>query len=80
LLVVEVYDSGIHWMEPRDLDAEQMAPRINTRGQLGISSGHGGLACAAFVDGHSQMLSDTLQAETLRAIIGRDDGRPVPDF
>ena len=65
LLVVEVYDSGIHWMEPRDLDAEQMAPRINTRGQLGISSSHEGLACAAFVDGHSQTLSDTLPAETL---------------
>jgi len=80
LLVVEVYDSGIHWMEPRDLDAEQMAPRINTRGQLGISSGHEGLACVVFVDGHGETLSEALPAETLQLLIGRDDGQSTHEL
>ena len=42
LLVVEIANSGIHWMEPRDLHLVQMAPTINPKSGQGISSRHTG--------------------------------------
>src|SRR5262249_28073198 len=42
LLVVEVANSGIHWMEPRDLHVLQMDHAINSKSGQGISSAHTG--------------------------------------
>src|SRR5262249_22208558 len=40
VMLVEVADSGLHWMEPRDLHILQMAPTINPKGGRGMSSRH----------------------------------------
>ncbi|CAK9026236.1 DUF1559 domain-containing protein [Durusdinium trenchii] len=42
IMVVEIADSGIHWMEPRDLYTGQMAAGVNPASGQGISSEHGG--------------------------------------
>jgi hypothetical protein len=47
LLVVEVHNSGIHWMEPRDLALSQMATTINSKRGQGISSRHPTGVCRA---------------------------------
>ncbi len=39
-IVVEIVDSGIHWMEPTDLDMSTMAMSINPPEGVGISSSH----------------------------------------
>ncbi len=39
-IVVEIVDSGIHWMEPRDLDMATMAMSINPTEGMGVSSNH----------------------------------------
>ena len=52
LLVVEVADSGIEWMEPRDLHIDKLAPNINPTSGQGISSKHPTGANVLFGDGH----------------------------
>jgi len=74
VLLVEVANSGIHWMEPRDLDVTQMTLTINPKWGQGISSNHGGVACVVFADGHVRFLEDDLAPETVRALLTVDDG------
>jgi len=77
LLLVEVHNSGIHWMEPRDLHISQMAPTINARQGQGIGSGHTGGANAAWVDGGLLFLPDGLTADQVWKLITIDDGAVV---
>ena len=77
LLIVEVADSGIHWMEPRDLHVLQMNPNINGKPGQGISSNHSGGAIVAFADGSAYFLSDDLPPETIKALLTIDGGEEV---
>jgi prepilin-type processing-associated H-X9-DG protein len=74
LLVVEIHDSGIHWMEPRDLHVSQMSPTISAPHGQGISSDHPHGANAAFADGATRYLYDSIPADVLRSWINLDDG------
>jgi prepilin-type processing-associated H-X9-DG protein len=81
-LLVEVHNSGIHWMEPRDLDASQMAMAINAnparKGVIpGISSGHPGVAQAAMADGSVRALPDDTPPATVRAMLTIAGGETV---
>jgi hypothetical protein len=67
LLVVEVANSGIHWMEPRDLHVVQMAPTINAKSGQGISSRHTAGAHGLIADGAVRYFSDSLSAGDLWA-------------
>lgn len=82
ILVVEVHNSGIQWMEPRDLDVSQMPMTINakpaTKGaRPGISSGHPRVAQAARADGSVfAILEDTPPAK-VRAMLTIAGGEQV---
>jgi prepilin-type processing-associated H-X9-DG protein len=69
LLVVETANSGIHWMEPKDLDFAQMPLAINAKSGKGISSKHAGGANVAFADGHVEYLRDDQSPELLHALL-----------
>ncbi len=70
LLIVEVANSGIHWMEPRDLHVLQMAPTINAKAGQGISSTHGHGAHVLMGDGAVRFISDqTTTAELIRGLL-----------
>jgi prepilin-type processing-associated H-X9-DG protein len=69
ITVVEMANSGIHWMEPRDLDFATMPLTINPGTGKGISSKHVQGANAAFADGHVEFLSDGLSREAVRALL-----------
>lgn len=80
LLVVEVHNSGIHWMEPRDLHVLQMAPGVNPAAGQGISSSHPHGAQAGYADGAVKFLPDDRTPEFLRSRIHLDDGTlPEPE-
>lgn len=85
--VVEVSDSGVHWMEPVDLRLDAMRFGIGPRGLAGIRSRHGGTehwigddvpwqAHVELADGSVRMLSETTPPEIVRSLLIRDDGGP----
>ena len=77
LLIVEVVGSGIHWAEPRDLTLDQMAPTVNAKLGLGISSRHAGGAYGLMADGSVVFLSHKLSAATIRGLLTIDGGENV---
>lgn len=92
LHVVEVANSGIHWMEPRDLHFGQMTPSINSKAGQGISSAHGPVdgpgkgpqngpgAFVLFVNGEVRYLSEAeMTSERLRALSTRNGGEEVDE-
>jgi len=80
IMFVEVVGSGINWLEPRDLDIEQLSFQINAPGGQGIQSSHPGGANVAFCDGSVRFLSETIDPQTLQNLITIDDGNPVGGF
>lgn len=79
LLLVEVANSGVHWMEPRDLHVLQMAPTINAKAGQGISSRHDGGAHAVTVGRTCRFLSEILPAATIRALLTIDGGEQISE-
>jgi hypothetical protein len=77
LLLVEVVGSGIHWAEPRDLTADQIAPMVNSKPGLGICSPHLGGAYGLMADGSVVFLSDKLAPATIRGLLTIDAGENV---
>jgi hypothetical protein len=75
LSIVEVKNSGIHWMEPRDLDFQTLTLRINPPGTtVGLSSPHHDGCHASCCDGHVVYLPNDTPPATLRAFLTRDGG------
>ena len=78
IVIVEVVDSGIHWMEPRDLKLEELELAINPKSGQGISSRHIGGACVLLADGSVRFLPSDTAPETLRMLLTIADGEPDP--
>jgi prepilin-type processing-associated H-X9-DG protein len=76
--IVEVADSGINWMEPRDISFDQMDFHINGEPHNSISSCHGKRAIVLMADGHTRFLHSTLPPEMVRALLTIAGGEPIP--
>lgn len=86
--VVEVADSGVHWMEPRDLYIGQMSFEVNgLRGQ-GISSYHGsesrcrhsGGCYVGLLDGAFRFIQFSIDSTKLENLLTIDDGHTLGEF
>jgi hypothetical protein len=86
LMVVEMADSGIHWMEPRDLDASTVRLTGDPNNGRGICSRHRGDSLlwrkvywveAATVGGDSLLLPPKMPAEQLRALLTISGGEEI---
>jgi len=75
VLLVEVKNSGIHWMEPRDLDLTTMPLKVNGNG--GISSGHDMGANVLYADSRVGFVPDTASPRELRALLTRNGSEKV---
>lgn len=87
ILLVEVADSGIPWMEPRDLEFATLPMSIQPQKGRGISSLHrdgsfwnrplGAHVCLA--DGHVEFLGPATPAKKIRALLTIAGGEPIQD-
>jgi hypothetical protein len=77
LLVVEVANSGVPWVEPRDVRFEDAIRGVNVPGVLGISSRHDGFVMGVFADGHAVAISDKTDPKVLERLLLIDDGGPA---
>lgn len=77
LLIVEVADSNIHWMEPRDMSPDQAMAGVNVDRDQGISSYHPGGACVACTDGTFMFLGEGVSPELLEALLTIDGGEQI---
>ena len=80
ILVVEMVNSGIHWMEPRDLDFPQMPMTVNPEHGPGMSSPHPNVALAVFADGHTAAVTKNTPPEILRHLLMIADGEQIGDY
>jgi prepilin-type processing-associated H-X9-DG protein len=71
VLIVEAHHTGIHWMEPRDLDFATMPMTVNSTTGLSISSAHlpTGFANVVFADGHAERIANSTPSKSLRAAL-----------
>lgn len=77
IAVVEIADSDIHWMEPRDLDFSRMDFAINNPAKRGVASVHPGGAMVLYADGHVGFVSESNPPDTIQALLSRDGGETV---
>jgi hypothetical protein len=83
IMVVEATNAGINWMEPRDVDAENVRfggplEYVEQHGNTSeISSCHPGGADVVLCDASVQFLSNSLDPKTLKALTTVDGGEQV---
>ena len=88
ILVVEFADSGIHWMEPSDLNFEGMSFTANDPSRMSISSTHSekgswpwsgtvAFVNVLFADGAVKRISVATDAATIRALLTANGGEKV---
>lgn len=68
VIIIEIADSDIHWMEPRDVLLSKLSLKINDRSKTSISSYHGG-ACVLQADGSVLVLDESTTAEHLKQLL-----------
>lgn len=70
VIIIEIADSDIHWMEPRDVLLSELSMKINDRSKRSLSSYHGG-ACIAHADGSVEILDEATTEERLRELLAK---------
>lgn len=70
VIIIEVADSDIHWMEPRDVLLSELSMKINDRSKRSLSSYHGGV-CVVHADGSVETMEETITEERLRELLAK---------
>jgi hypothetical protein len=79
IMLVEVADSDINWMEPRDLSFDQATVGVNVGKHRGFNSNHPGIVIVAYADGHTAILDDSVSSEALKALFTIAGGEKIDD-
>jgi hypothetical protein len=79
LLVVEVVEGDIIWLEPRDLRLQQMSGAINAPKGDEASSNHAGGASVLTADGQVHFLNETRPERELLGLATKAGGEAVSD-
>jgi len=74
ILLVEAENTGINWMEPKDLTLDQAIAGLTSESGTRISSGHGDrmVANAALANGVVYMMPTDVPSEVLREMVTED--------
>ncbi len=76
ILVIEIVNSDIHWMEPRDLTLEEALDAIQPDKGVGIGSRHPDGIHYVTVGGEVRTLDRNIDRESLRRLFTRDAAKP----
>lgn len=69
ILLAEIANSDVHWMEPRDLTADTMSFDVDDRFQSSISSHHTAGPAVVFPDsGSAYRIDESLRHDTIKAL------------
>jgi len=79
-LVVEITDSGIHWLEPRDLQYDDLPLEINPKDRRGISSPYKHGAYVLLCDGSVRYVGNRISKDNLRRLLEISDGELLEEF
>jgi hypothetical protein len=74
-----VADSGIQWMEPRDLPLSAIQAGINAPGGIGVTSNHPGTILIAYADGSSRGIDAKIPQDIFEALLTRAGGEELPN-
>lgn len=78
ILLVEMHNSGIHWMEPRDITIDQAIDGIRMKSKPPVKGSHAiisprGGTWAAFADGSVRFLNSNIDPKLLRSLLEIDN-------
>jgi hypothetical protein len=68
VIIIEIADSDIHWMEPRDVLLSELSMKISDRSQRSLSSYHG-VACVVHADATVEVLDEATTEERVRELL-----------
>lgn len=77
ILLVEVHNSGIHWLEPRDISPAQYEALIRKASPNHFPRNHPGYGIVSYADGTVSTIPDTISPSDLRALMTIADGEAV---
>jgi len=77
--VVEVHESGIPWLEPRDVDVDDFRIKVYMDAKEGdFSSGHPGGFNVSLADGSVRFVKQDIPPDALHALLTKDGGESLP--
>jgi hypothetical protein len=79
ILLVEIADSTINWMEPRDMRFDRAVMGVNVDHRHGISSHHRGGANVSLADSSGRFLPDSVSPAALRTLLTLADGQTIDE-
>jgi len=79
VMLVEIANSNINWMEPRDMSFERAVIGVNLDRRRGIGSHHRGGANVSLADGSGRFLPDSVSPAALRTLLTLADGETIDD-
>ena len=77
IAVVEMSESGIHWMQPQDMNVEEMSFKINDDSAVGIRSKHPVIANVLFAGGSVKSIHHDIAPEVLKGLTTIAGGEDV---
>ncbi len=80
IMLVESADTGIHWMEPRDLKFEDARIVEDDSTGSGIRSYHAGVVMTTFCDGSAKGVSKDIDPKLLKALMTVNGGESIESF
>jgi len=78
IMLAQTPTTGVCWLEPRDLDADQMRFEINGRQGVEIGSRHSGGAHVVMANGESQFLNDDAPPDAIEAMTTISGNESIP--
>jgi len=84
ILVAEMSDSGVHWMEPQDLKFDEMSFKVDDPDKRGIRSRHrgyvNGYVNVVFCDVAIGTIHEDIDPGLLKGLLTRNGGEDVSEF